>query len=602
MSGGRPKRVMKSRKEAMINKGYDNAVSTSLIGRSVTHKRVTLCRSNVESYFQKLYTIPSFYSLHDDNNISLKHSKMLENMSSYKLVNKIENYSYNSNTPYAIIHLKQRDFDNGTVRITRPGIYVLQEDIIFNPNPENDFQPLESDILSRKYSIPGPYQLGFFAAITVESNDVILDLNHFTIQQSNEHFIQQRFYANIELGSSPFIMNQGPSSGITGNYRAPKNIVVMNGILGLTSHHGIHGNLMTECLLQNLYISDFQVAGIALNGGSNNIIYDVIIDSTTGVAETSFGVPINFQYSQARFIRPFLERLHSFDASASLIVERNEKTINDIISELNDALEVSYNAALGGNNEEIVEVFRNKTRLSDGQVYGLLLNVQGVAVHGFLSSIPEGNVGNVNNYLKNITVKNIKADPAEMPVIVKYENLHDEITGYSNVGVVKGPVGDVFDITNVINDDGSYKGNVLANAQAILGKYQLIHSADGLKFGTTMFDQRVIDWIENADTNINEVVRECPESTHDAESEELKDKLVYKYGLDGMAHVMKGNFGLFLSGAMNTTCLDVDVDKSTFETSAIPPHPDANADLCIIVSNNVEHIKNNVKYNTIFEK
>lgn len=601
MSGGRPKRVMKARKEAIVNKGYDSAVSTSLIGKSNVNRRCISMRSSVNKYLQKLHTLPLFSSLRNSGNFSQKHIEVLNKLSSYPLVNVIEPYQYDENTPYSIIHLTQRDFSNGTVRITKPGVYVLQEDITFNPNPTNDFQPLESDVVSGKYPIPGPYQLGFFAAITIECDDVIFDMNHFTLEQSHEHFIQQRFYANIELGSSPFIMNQGPSNGITGSYKAPSNISILNGILGLSSHHGIHGNLMSQCILYNLLITEFQVAGIALNGGNDNILCDITIDATTGVLESSFGVPINFQYSQGRFIRSFLEKLRVFDENASIVVERNTKTIKEIIDELNFELENAFHASLEGRNSDIVDVFRNKSRLSDGQVYGLLLHVQGVAVHGFLDSIPDGDVGNANSYLKNIIIRNIKAQPKEMPVVARYENINDTATGYNGTGIIKGPVGDVFDITYVTNEDGTYKSNVLANAQAILGKYQLLHRENGLKFGTTTFDERIINWIESGTQSISEVIIECPEDSHLEDSDELKDKLVYKYGLDGMAHVMKGNFGLFLSGTRNTRCYNVDTQGATQVTSEEPPHPNANADLCIVKSTDVEAIKNAVAYNTIFE-
>ena len=58
--------------------------------------------------------------------------------------------------------------------------------------------------------INGAYHLGFFAAITVESDDVILDLNGKSLKQSKLHNLQQRFYSHIELASAPFIPKQGP--------------------------------------------------------------------------------------------------------------------------------------------------------------------------------------------------------------------------------------------------------------------------------------------------------------------------------------------------------------------------------------------------------
>ena len=101
---------------------------------------------------------------------------------------------------------------NGTVRITKPGIYVLNENIIFNPNENNDFFPRMDQLSQYPMGNSGPFHLGFFAAITIESDNVILDLNGKTITQSSLHNIEQRFYAHIELASSPFIPNQGPGN------------------------------------------------------------------------------------------------------------------------------------------------------------------------------------------------------------------------------------------------------------------------------------------------------------------------------------------------------------------------------------------------------
>ena len=40
-----------------------------------------------------------------------------------------------------------------------------------------------------------PYQLGFIAAVTIECDDVVFDLNGHTLEQSNVFYLQQRFSA-----------------------------------------------------------------------------------------------------------------------------------------------------------------------------------------------------------------------------------------------------------------------------------------------------------------------------------------------------------------------------------------------------------------------
>ena len=596
---GKSTRVRVARKQAIINKGAKSGVAISQIGKHIGSARCIKIRNKKFQTIKKLYDLPLFTSLRGDQTISIKQREMLQTISSLKYNPSIENYQYNQNTPYSIIHLKQQHFENGTVRITQPGIYVLQENIVFHPNPENDFQPSGSDISSHKYPIPGPYQLGFFAAVTIETNDVIFDLNGHSIKQSIEHYLQQRFYANIELGSAPFIMNQGPSNKITGNYAAPKNIVVMNGILDLSSHHGIHGNLGTQVLLYNLRIQEFQVAGIALNGFTESILCDLLVQNTTGVEQSSVGVPINFQYSQARFIRPFLQKLLQTTPNAVLnnATDNSSLTIQDIINNLEEKMEIAKINVLQNTYDKIPHVFKNETSLSDGNVYGILLHVQGVAVNGFVKERTEGDgLGNNTIYLKNITIRNIKSTPEETVVAMKYEADNEEF-GYNNKNIVKGPVGDVFDIKYNTSDTGLYISNVLADAQLILGKYQL-SSNGSQKFGTTYFTQDIVDWVEQGNIDIDTIVSECPEDENHSK-EELEGKMVYKYGVDGMAHIMKGNFGLFVSGGQNIFATNVNTQGSTTGAGDILPHKDAGKDLLIVASDNVDEIEKNVKYNSI---
>ena len=154
------------------------------------------------------------------------------------------------------ILLNQSDFNYGTYRITSPGVYKLSEDIVFNPNPgtfdidtkiftdDNDWMPKSNQ--STKFP-SNPFRLGFFAAITVESNNVVIDLNGKNIIQSRAHYLQQRFYSHIELANQPFISTQGPAK-FGNSFFAPTNVKIKNGYLGLSSHHGIHGNGMKNII------------------------------------------------------------------------------------------------------------------------------------------------------------------------------------------------------------------------------------------------------------------------------------------------------------------------------------------------------------------
>ena len=155
--------------------------------------------------------------------------------------------------------IKQSHFQDGTLRITTPGVYILQENIIFSPST---LFPTPEQVTSGLYPIgkDGPYHLGFFAAIAIESPNVIIDLNGKSITQSREHNLNQRFFSVIELANSPFVPGQGPHSFInTFGWKPASNVLIMNGELLESSHHGIHGNENNKVMVYKTNISNLRL-------------------------------------------------------------------------------------------------------------------------------------------------------------------------------------------------------------------------------------------------------------------------------------------------------------------------------------------------------
>jgi hypothetical protein len=177
-----------------------------------------------------------------------------------------------------VVLLRAADFEKGTVRIRRPGLYVLAEDIEFNPDPH--YLTTEDD-----YSSHPMYSMGYFAAIAIECPGVILDLQGKTIRQSFAHYFAQRFFSVIELADSAFVPNEGPgsvnqSADDDATLSSATDCMILNGVIGLSSHSGIHGNNNSNVLLQNLVIRDFEVAGVQLNGLHNGFFDRVRIEGT----------------------------------------------------------------------------------------------------------------------------------------------------------------------------------------------------------------------------------------------------------------------------------------------------------------------------------
>ena len=159
-----------------------------------------------------------------------------------------------------------------SLSITKPGTYILNENIIAGSIYAGD----DDTVLNFGRQVgPPPFHFGVWSIISIECDDVILDLNGHSLKQSDLHYTHQRFFSCIELNKSPFIKSQGPSDfGDAKNENSdyPKNIYICNGKLGKSSHHSIHGNGNKNVLIENLIIKDFEVAAIAINGGENIIL------------------------------------------------------------------------------------------------------------------------------------------------------------------------------------------------------------------------------------------------------------------------------------------------------------------------------------------
>jgi hypothetical protein len=198
------------------------------------------------------------------------------------------------------IYLSQKDFENGTYLLDKSGYYILSEDIFFNPNPDHDYMPRADQ--SEYQTLP--FSLGFFAVLAISAEDIYLDLNGNSISASEEFILQQRFFSIIELSNSPFLEGQGPGNfSSSETFKSAKNVIIANGTLGKSSHHGIHGNLVSHVLLENLKITQFEFIGVAFNGSDNIFTHNV------SIKKNKDDIPVLATYSAARFARMFAKRL-----------------------------------------------------------------------------------------------------------------------------------------------------------------------------------------------------------------------------------------------------------------------------------------------------
>ena len=167
--------------------------------------------------------------------------------------------------------LWQSDFVDGTYRITESGTYVVMEDITFDFNAGDWERPNEGSswwpTADQMDQYPGAggwrdeYFMGFWAGITVEADSVVLDLGGHTLAMSRPFYLQQRFFSVIALKSAVFPLNQGP--GLFGSDPVfASSVVIRNGEIGLSSHHGIHGHFNDDVTIDHVHVRDFETHGV----------------------------------------------------------------------------------------------------------------------------------------------------------------------------------------------------------------------------------------------------------------------------------------------------------------------------------------------------
>eukprot|EP01084_Bolivina_argentea_P014715 27526_1 len=271
--------------DTLPNTDHYNCVTHSLVFKpsAVTNRDACTCYKEADKKTAVLYTVPVSelppVTIPDDLDDDIIIDPMI-------IIAQPEEDNFDTDFDQLdSIYLTQADFISGTYRIKERGEYILTENIIiaFNaPTDEihdaTDFSPNAYDIddlywyprhdqneqYPGLYSYHGKFTLGFFAGITIECNDVIINLNGYSISMDYTFYFQQRFFSLIELGNQPFIGGQGPANWGADSIFA-SNIIIRDGILGLSSHHSIHGNRNNNILINNIRMQKFDVAGFGCN-------------------------------------------------------------------------------------------------------------------------------------------------------------------------------------------------------------------------------------------------------------------------------------------------------------------------------------------------
>jgi len=445
-------------------------------------------------------------------------------------IDNIEIANIDSKTNIYLIYAS--DFESGTYRILNPGFYKLMEDVEFDFNPGNYDSPnaayawlpsldSEDEYPGANNGFVGPYSLGFFAGVSIESSNVMLDLGGHELKMSKQMYLQQRWFSVIEIGNKPFISGQGPSN-FGASFKSSSNIVIKNGKLGLTSHHGIHGNSMKKLTLRELEIYDFEVGGIQLNGFEDASITNVVV----GPSATE--VPVWGPYLQSRHI---LQRLRAGieenpNGQVKIAYRDSEYyTLQDIVDELESQLNLIFSYYMTGshpNENEDKEEYERFTKSMNAYwnnygvplgstMYGIFLNSKGSSVFGIGLSPGVSSKA----VLRNIEIKELRNSPLESPQIMNN----------------RGPINDVMDLTQITNNGlvdlttAKYIGNAHSDAQYALNSL-------------------VTNWGILSHNSITSAVNEWIRDGTPLSATKGANDIILRCNNDIMLHVAKGIFGL----------------------------------------------------------
>ena len=322
-----------------------------------------------------------------------------------------------------VVELAQSDFAKGTYRATAPGVYRLAEDVVFEPdlNADGEHWPsCETDAKAAAYCahgrVAGAYHLGFFAALTLEGEDVHLDLNGYTLSQSLLHSLKQRFFALVETGSAPFLTGQGPGDfgeGVVGC----RYCSVFGGTLGRSAHHGIHGLRNQDLTIKGVNFRDYEVAAISLNGPQRTLIEDVV------AATHSTTVHSRATLSAARFQQMFVAMATATMTMVGATMPQSLIGASEHLQALEDAFIASVVAGTPlAADHEASTLFGNfettDGKLVDGNAYGIVIHGRGVLVNQFGATQSETFAEDAQDVtLRNVAIRNVLARVNELVTV-----------------------------------------------------------------------------------------------------------------------------------------------------------------------------------------
>ena len=394
--------------------------------------------------------------------------------------------------------------------IDKPGLYRLEESIIIGSSDAGDTGHFID--FGRQIGAP-PFHFGIWAAISIASDNVTIDLNEHTISMTDNFAMQQRFFSLIELANQPFPKGKG---GFPFDIIPANHVTVKNGNLSNSSHHCIHGNFNRHVVLEDLKLDNFEVAAIAINSGHYIKVKNCLIDGTSTKVRVlaTFAKIQDLKVSLTTILNN--PELYAYHNQASNFL--NNPIINNILNNPGqDEYGITTNEIINGNE-----------KLLDGNLFGLYFNNQ----------FSIGELTTSGSKTSNITIEDC--------IIKKISsNANEVLTVCENNIPYKDNKGYVIRYDYLFNKEGFLK-----NIDTESDKAQLF---------ITQAQLFCLQVLSNKTTLLNKFI---------LNQEQLNTAISYSMigveplgGFDCRAHVLKGNFGIRVDSGKNIHINRVKVEK-----------------------------------------
>ncbi|KAL3914552.1 MAG: hypothetical protein SGILL_006062, partial [Bacillariaceae sp.] len=296
----------------------------------------------------------------------------------------------------------------------------------------------------------------------------------------------------------------GPAQFVGGSetfYPASNVVIKGPGTLGRSAHHGIHGNGNSDVVITKVTFQDFEVAAVSLN----NVDYLTIKDCE--IKNNRQDVPILGSFSAARFIRQYVMKLAEMDYK--MMLRGKEVKAADVLKDLMESIKNVYTDVVQkgfidqSKHPEEFHLFDNPKRVVDGPCYGFLVHGKGPAVAGFADYISaDDSELSRDIFIEKNTIENIACWNNEIPAAVEDNRPVNDVRG----AILQ------FEKTFesgaskylAINEDGTYKGNVVADAQIMVAKAVLdnvLTSTPELQLAPNSINQNIVDWAAGTDSS-----------------------------------------------------------------------------------------------------